>query len=139
MVFANVTLPLLKTSVKGCSNLKIIYGYKYLQLEYVAKNLGAKFVALDKAPATPVLTVSPGKNTVKVSWKKSSDSEVRYELDLDESRNFSSYHGTQYFSGNSSPTFTYKNLTPGKPTIYVSGHAKCMQLTVTANGPLQKP
>ena len=117
-----------KTSVKGCSNLKIIYGYKYLQLEYVAKNLGAKFVALDKAPATPVLTVSPGKNTVKVSWKKSSDSEVRYELDLDESRNFSSYHGTQYFSGNSSPTFTYKNLTPGK-TYYLRIRACKMYAT----------
>lgn len=107
-----------KTSVKGCSNLKIIYGYKYLQLEYVAKNLGAKFVALDKAPATPVLTVFPGKNTVKVSWKKSSDSEVRYELDLDENKNFSSHHATQDFSGNSLPTFTYKNLTPGK-TYYL--------------------
>lgn len=117
-----------KASVKGCSNLKTIYGYKYVQLEYVAQHLGVKFVALDKAPATPMLTVSPGKNTVKVSWKKSSDPEVRYELDFDESRNFSSYHGTQYFSGNSSPTFTYKNLTPGK-TYYLRIRACKMYVT----------
>ena len=37
---------------------------------------------------------------------------------LDENKNFSSHHATQDFSGNSLPTFTYKNLTPGK-TYYL--------------------
>lgn len=108
-----------KSSVEGCKNLKIIYGYKGLDLEYAAKYIGAKFVALDKPPKlVPSLKISIQNGSFKATWNKISNV-AGYEIEYSDDKTFA-YSNDQGDSSvsNKTSSVTFKSLTPNQ-TYYV--------------------
>lgn len=107
-----------KSAVRNCTNLKTIYGYNGLYLDSTAENLGLKFVALDKTPSiVPSFSATPGKETIKVSWKMRTDISG-YEIQISSFKNFSDYMNYNSFSTKEASTTSYTGFLSGQ-TYYV--------------------